>query len=256
MYTIDSKPSDYHVWVTYWVILHILLYIEFNFFHNLSMNLGYYFIRTLFLFYLAERKFFNSEFGPFKNSANIVLNKIGKMTDIKALCALIENEEDIVNHVNLHPWAPTPSTTGILAICRIGEIFSLEIAPRAEDEEYLIKNGLDKIVEYLDNSEDAKSQNCLLCLLFLSERKIIKNRLVCMNLIPKLKRFVDAKFKLLVETALRLCKNIYSLNYDLQGEFINAGLSKRLVDCLKEHDPFSVIEAFDNITSLICVSFN
>ena len=74
-----------------------------------------------------------------------------------------------------------------------------------------------------------------------------------MDLLPKLKNFVNMKEKPAAQTALRLCRNVYHLNTELQKEFIKLGLCNRLVQGLKESDPISVIECFENIFSLILV---
>jgi hypothetical protein len=252
VHTLYSRPEDNFQWLVYWSLLSILLFIENNFLPILTQNLVYYFVRTLFLFYLSEQKSILSEFKGTMDES--VMKKIGSIDSIKVLCSMISDEEEVDADTNLHPWAPTPSTVGLLAVCRIGEICSTEKFTD-EDDEYLVSNGLDKIIEFLKDTEDSKSQNSLVCLLFLTDRKLIRNRIVCMDLFPVLRKFIDSTNKQLVECALRLCRNIYNLNLDLQREFIKQGFAKRLLECLKEADPLLVIEAFDNIFSLICVSF-
>lgn len=251
VYSLRSSPSDYHNWVTYWVALSGLLAIEKIFFFESSRNLAYFFFRTLFCFYLSERNFLNSQMENETFEVKI-MKKIGNSTDVSWLCSVIDSDEEVSGIKNLHPWAPTPSTIGAFSICRIGEMASLKILT-SKDEEVLLEKGLNKILKYLNDSEHAKSYNSLLCLLFLSELKLVRNRLVQSNFLPDLKRFVASKEKPLVAAALRLCRNIYHLNLDLQKDFVMSGMSEALVKSLNEHDPLSVLETFENIFSLICV---
>ena len=249
----SSDPQKYHLYIQYWVTLSLVLLIENLFFPVFSTNLGYYFLRTLFFYSLLERKTLKQLFSSFPVSENQILPKIGNLTDVKVLCSLLSNEEEIEVPANLHPWAPTPRSISILAICRLGELSSLSLLT-PEDEEFIIKNHLSTIVELLDDGDDAISQNCMLALYFFSENQSFKQELMKKNLFEKLKRFVENKHKQVAETALRICRNIYSFEYNLQCDFINAGLGKRLVETLKERDPLSVLEGFENVFSLICVT--
>ena len=252
--TRDSDSADYHLWIAYWVVLSGLLFIETNIFPEYSKNLGYYFLRTLFFFYLAERKMLENNFDGPATLGGRIMQKIGSTNDVRVLCSMMDSEEEINDTGALHPWAPTPNTVGLLAICRIGEKASLKEWTN-EDCEFIIANALDKIVAHLDDPENAKSYNCLLCLLFLSDRPLIRNKVVELGVLPRVKRFIMDKRseRQLVESALRLCRNVYNFNQDLQQEFIKLGMCGRLLECLKEFDPLAVFEAFENIFSLICV---
>lgn len=252
IYTLQAPEKEYHQWITYWLLLSLILVIEQSLFTDLSDNLGYFFLRTLAFFFLSEQKFAGMHFqGPNEYLARI-FSDLGNEKNIKVLCGKMKVDEELTNTRNLHPWAPTPNTVNALAMCRIGEIASLDKMADS-DQEYLIKNGLDDIVMFLDDPEDAKSINAVLCLFFLSEQMVLRNHLVCMNIMPRLKRFMDLKNKPLMQTALSLCKNIYQLNEALQQEFIKLEYSKSLISCLKESDPLAVLEAFSNIFSLISV---
>lgn len=246
--TLTCKANDYKLWLKYWSILSLVILLEVNFLSFISSNLGYYFIRTLFFFYLSEKSFSSDTY----DYTSYILKKIGAEKDIKSLAALLDNDTEVHMKGNLHSWAPNPINVSGLAVCKIGEL-SQENTLTASEQKFLVSGPLEVIVSFLDSPEDAISINSLLCLLFLSEKEYIKNKLVTLAIFSRIEGLIKHKNKQVNSAALRLCANLYSLNKELQKDFIRLGFCPYLLGNLRSNDPLCVIETLDNVFSLFIV---
>ena len=251
-YTLASPESEFRIWIKYWVILSFTVFLEQVFFPDFSENLGYFFLRSIFFFYLSEQKFLNSDYN--QDFSSFMLKKVSETTDLKSLTDLLQNEADISSKVKLHPWAPNPTSLSSLAVCRIGQLSSESLSN--EDQNFLCTSALEPIVQMTESSEDAKSINAMICLLFLSEKQTLLNKLITLSPLSRLESLLKHSSKQVNQSALRLCANIYTKNRELQKEFLRLDFHKYLLSNLKENDPIVVFETFENVFGLIAVCFN
>lgn len=248
--TLTCRPNEYRLWLKYWSVLSFVVLLEVNFLTFISSNLGYYFIRTLFFFFLSEKSFSSDT----HDYTSYILKKIGAEKDFRSLAVLLDNDIEVHMNGKLHPWAPNPINVAGLAVCKIGELCQ-ENSITASDQKFLVNGPLETIVSFLDSPEDAVSINALLSILFLSEKEYIKNKLVTLAVFSRLEGLIKHKSKQVSLAALRLCSNLYSLNKELQKEFIRLGFCSHLVGNLRSSDPLCVFETLDNVFSLFIVRF-
>lgn len=249
--TLTCTANDYKLWLKYWAVLSLVVLLEVNFLTFISSNLGYYFIRTLFFFYLSEKSFSS----PSSDYTSYILNKIGSESDIRSLSTLLNNDTEVHLKGKLHNWAPNPINVAGLAVCKIGELSQDTNLLSAADQKFLVNGPLEIIVGFLDSPEEAVSVNALLSILFLSEKEYIKNKLVNLAVFSRLEGLIKHSSKQISQACLRLCANLYGLNKDLQMEFIKLGFCSHLIGNLRSNDPLCVLETLDNVFSLFVVRF-
>ena len=251
-YTLASPESEFRIWIRYWVLLSFTVFLEQSFFPEFSGNLGYFFLRSVVFFYLSEQKFINSDYN--QDFSSFMLKKVSETRDLKSLTDLLSSEEDINSKVKLHPWAPNPTSLSSLAVCRIGQLSSESLS--TDEQNYLSTSALETIVQMTESSEDAKSINAMICLLFLSEKQILLNKLITLSPLSRLESLIKHSSKQVSQSTLRLCSNLYCKNRELQKEFLRLKYYKYLIQNFKENDPITVFETFENTFALICVWFN
>mmetsp|Transcript_14183 Transcript_14183/g.14253 ORF Transcript_14183/g.14253 Transcript_14183/m.14253 type:complete len:298 (+) Transcript_14183:112-1005(+) len=244
--------------------LGILTFLERNLYPNFARSFGYYFIRTIGLFYISEPVLLNDikkgfekikSGGAGNKGLSTSIDKISEAKSIKELEILLETNIPIsVGEAEIHPWATNPTTMSSLTAMRIGMISS-ENKFTEEDYKEIIKSKiLDILLDGVKTIEPAQIDNCLLALSFLSEKsKKIRKHLLRKYAFDALRKCIyDAK-TIRASTAARICRNIYFKNFAAQREFIAKGYVEALLRLIKkcESDPTGILEILQGMMDLI-----
>jgi hypothetical protein len=270
-------------WVSYWVILSIITFLELYVF-RIESDITQIFHKSIICVLLSSEKArlsgslwetsahllykVKENLQESKRLKELAPEKLEAMTniamsfDIEQLSKYMEDDETLpVTKFPLHPWAEKPKSLASLAVARVGFLAAENVLTDKQLTEIMDFYVPEKIFEFLESEHLDRRQNGLLALSFLLD---IENSNLGFNIsflvyqnhgCEKIMKFLDDKNIDVKLTAIHCFFHLLKYHTEIQRWFIDNNGILKLKEVLFLNDKVAILEGTLTLLQMVTVIF-